>query len=218
MKKIDIEKWARRDVYKMFVNNSFPICSISVRLDVTKLYEYSKRTGTSFFINFVYVSAHCLNQVDEMKLRFYNKEVVQFDSIIPSYIVKANDDTIVTCATEMCDTYSVFYQNVKADMEQVKEKTAGKLSFGTERAETDYMYISCLPWVDLTSVTNPYNLTDMDNCSIPRITWSKYVLENGKYTMFFNVAVHHALIDGQEISKYCNLIQSKLDDIERFIK
>ena len=46
MKEIDVATWKRKAPYENFVNYSNPVFSMTVRLDVTKLVEYSKQTST----------------------------------------------------------------------------------------------------------------------------------------------------------------------------
>ena len=79
-------------------------------------------------------------------------------------------------------------------------------------------YNSCIPWVDFTSVVNPYHIPDVEQTSIPRLTWGKFVEENGRYKMSFDISAHHALMDGYEMSEGFVNIQNALSDIESFFK
>ena len=55
MKEIDVSTWKRKTPYECFSKYSNPVFSMTVRLDVTDLVEFSKRTKTSFFVNFVLI-------------------------------------------------------------------------------------------------------------------------------------------------------------------
>lgn len=214
MREIDIEKWNRKVHYECFSSYDKPTFSIAVRLDVTKLVEYTKSTGTHYFSNFLYVVSKCLNNIPEFRLRIVDGTVVEFDSIAPNYIVMNNEGVIVTCRSEMCNSYREFYHNNRADIEQAK-KPVRKENFNASDTN-DAFYISCLPWVDLVAMSNPYNYADAYNTSIPRLTWGKYVPECGRYRMTMDISVHHGLMDGYTVALAFNCIQQALDNIEDF--
>ena len=69
-----------------------------------------------------------------------------------------------------------------------KAKSAAQKSFLDQDCETDALiYISTTPWFDLTSCTNERDF-DKDD-AIPRITWGKYVPENGRETLGMKLCI-----------------------------
>ena len=50
---IDIDTYYRKGVFKHFKDDCKCSLSITARIDVTKLVEYSKKTDTKFYINFL---------------------------------------------------------------------------------------------------------------------------------------------------------------------
>ncbi len=215
MKIIDIENWNRKVIYKNFIGYTNPIFSISARLDVTSLYDYCKRTGASFFTTFTFIACKCLNAVEEFRLRLKEGNVVLYDVINPSFIVKGTDGVISTCRTEMSENYREYYGSARAAQKAAQE--ASGVSFNGDN-QNDLFFISCMPWVDIHSFSNPYDIENPDISSIPRIMWSKFVPENGRLRMTFDVAAHHALIDGEPVCRAINLIQDALDNVEEFLK
>lgn len=215
MKIIDIKNWNRKVIYDNFIGYSNPIFSISSRLDVTDLYDYCKRTGASFFTTFTFIAAKCLNGVEEFRLRLKEGNVVLYDVINPSFIVKRADGVISTCRTKMSDNYSEFYSSARAAQKAAQEAVG--VTFNSDN-DNDLFFISCMPWVDIHSFSNPYDLKNPDISSIPRIMWSKFVPENGRLKMTFDVAAHHALIDGEPVCRAINLIQDALNDVSAFLK
>ena len=83
-----------------------------------------------------------------------------------------------------------------------KERSEAQTSFVETTSETDdLIYISCLPWFDLTCCTNERQIDVND--AIPRITWGKYVRqENGRETLGLSIEVNHRLIDGVHIGRF----------------
>lgn len=214
-KRIDVGNWSRKTVYENFIGYSMPVFSIGVRLDVTNLYNRCKKKGKSFFIDFLYVIMKCINSTDGLKFRIYNGEVVLFDTVKPSFIVLADDGLIVTCMSPMHDNYEEFYDAVQNNIIISRKNAANKKTFNSTE-KNDCIYISTLRWVDIANVTNAYDFKNVDNSSIPRVTWGKYVEENSRMKMSFNIAAHHALVDGEPICEILNIIQESLDNLSLF--
>ena len=82
MKIIDVEKWKRKSPYNCFKNYTNPIFSMSVRIDVTDLVEYSKKTKTSFFINFLFVVTKCLNGIENFRMRVLDDTLIALTRVI----------------------------------------------------------------------------------------------------------------------------------------
>lgn len=216
MKEIDVTTWKRKTPYENFSKYSNPTFSMTVRLDVTELVEFSKKTDTSFFANFLFVVTKCLNRIEDFRLRIKDGKVVVYDVITPSYIVMNDNGVIVTRQTEFSNDYSEFYSRVRKDIEQAKHDLTQK-DFNNA-GQNDVFYTSCIRWVDFTSISNPYHVPDAEQTSIPRLAWGKYVNENGRLKMSFDISAHHALMDGFEMSQGFMAIQNALSDIENFLK
>ena len=215
MKIIDVERWKRKIPYQNFIKYTNPVFSLSTRLDVTKLYDSCKKRGRSFFTDFTFIVTTCLNSVEEFRIRIKGGEVVLYDRINPSYIVMSEDGVIVACRTDIVDDYEQFYANARADAERARK---GKQVKEFNDGSNDLYYISCMPWTDITSVSNPYDLKDVEGSSIPRLTWGRYTEENGLKKMTMDIAAHHALIDGEPVCRAFNKIQDALNDPEKFLK
>lgn len=93
-----------------------------------------------------------------------------------------------------------------------KEKSRTQTTFLDQSEETDALiYISCLPWVDLTGCTHERNM-DADDL-IPRITWGKIIQENGRETVGMALEVNHRTIDGIHIGKFYECLQHMIDQL-----
>ena len=58
---VDMENYYRKGVFRHFSEDCKCSISMTHRLDVTELERYSRRTGTKFYINFLYLLAKVLN-------------------------------------------------------------------------------------------------------------------------------------------------------------
>ncbi len=216
MKIIDIKNWKRRVPYENFIKYSNPVFSLSTRLDVTQLYNLCKRRNTSFFTDFLYIVMKSINETEEFRLRICRGKVVLYDKVKPSFIVLTDDGVIAPCRVDMKYDYRQFYAEARAQTELVKN--GGNAYPFSADGDNDCCYISCMPWTDLTAINNPYNYSDADSTSIPRLAWSKCVDENGRKKMTMDIAAHHALIDGEPVCRAFNLIQKYLDNAEEILR
>ena len=78
---IDKEKYYRKGVFRHFSEDCKCSTSITSRIDVTELKEYSIRMGSKFYINFLYILAKVLNLRDERLRRikqacYHKKECI----------------------------------------------------------------------------------------------------------------------------------------------
>ena len=91
-----------------------------------------------------------------------------------------------------------------------KAKSDAQKTFLDQSGEPDdLIYISCTPWFDLTGCTNERDFDKDDN--IPRITWGKYVPENGRETLGMSLEVNHRFIDGYHLGLFYKHLQANID-------
>ena len=73
-----------------------------------------------------------------------------------------------------------------------------------------YFYVSTVPWVHYTSVTQP---TPIPADSNPRLVWGKYAAEGERITMPVTVLCHHGLVDGRQIGDFYRELDVALGEI-----
>jgi chloramphenicol O-acetyltransferase type A len=76
----------------------------------------------------------------------------------------------------------------------------------------EWIFLSCLPWINFTAMTNPHG--GPDDC-IPRITWGKIVERHSKWKMPVSVQAHHALIDGIHMGKFYQALSEAITAFEK---
>lgn len=213
---IDLEKWDRKTPYENFVSYSDPTFAMTVKLDVSKVYKYSKKTKSSLFINCLYAVNRTLNAIPDFRLRISDGKVVRFAKIDPSFIVLNDAGVIQTASVTANDNYEEFYGAVKNKIESVR-KGENQAKFN-QTGQVGLFYYTAIKWVDFSHMKNPYHYPDGQSTSIPRIAWGKVVKEGRKYKMSLDISCHHALLDGYPMSQAFNNIQKAFNDFEKFIK
>ena len=218
MKIIDIATWDRKTPYENFVRYTNPIFSLSARLDVTNVYKRSKEKGRSFFADFLFLVAASLNRIEGLRLRIDEKgQVVLYDQITPSYIVMQENGVIATCRTSFTLDYEDFYTRVREDLAKKAAMTEVQPEFN-RKEEPSVFYTTCLPWLDFVSMSNPYHFEDASASSIPRLSWGKFVEENGRRRLTFDIAAHHALLDGKALCDGFAVMSAALEKGDAFFE
>lgn len=215
-KKVDVEHWNRRELFNGFIQMAAPCYGMNVRMDVTRLVNHCKQSGESFFINLMYLCLREMNKAEEFRMRVLDWEPWIFDKIHGSFTVMNDSGFFVNRFAEFCE-YPSFYPNVRSTIDKAKGETE-LYPKGFDPSRTDLFYFSCIPWIDFQSVTQPlitqpaaFNNPAGD--SVPRVSWGKYVEQNGGYFMTMHMTVNHALIDGKPLADVFNAIQSALTDL-----
>ncbi len=216
-KVIDINNFKKIKQYKWFKTFSNPCYGLNVKIDVTKLVEYSKQTKTSFFINFLYIITTGLNEIEEMRLREVNNEIRLYDTINPTFTVMTKNGVYENAGFEMVDDYEKFYSTAKQVIDSIKNTDYIKETYNESLLFNDY-YMTCLPWISIESMTHPLCDNNIESSSCPRICWDKYRLENDKYVMLLNITVSHCFVDGYPLSCAFNNIQNKCHNCYEIFK
>lgn len=216
MKRIWVDDtYKRKKHFEWFNSFENPSYSINVRLDVTNIVQHSKMQNRSFFIDFLYVVTEALHSIPEMRMRIKDDEIILYDTINPSYTIMTDEGVFDTCRHVMSHDYMEFYQRAETAIEYGKHNYTSNGEFNNTDIVDDF-YISSLPWIDTLSMTNPMPTGDKNNLSIPRILWSKYVQNNNKYELTFNITVNHALVDGKHISDAVLAIQKLIENVNPY--
>ena len=104
---VDKEKYYRSGVFRHFTEDCKCSTSMTARIDVTDLVELSKKTGTKFYINFLYLLSKVLNSRDDYKMGYLwqSEKLICYDSINPIQYVFHED-------TETCTpVYTTYYED-----------------------------------------------------------------------------------------------------------
>ena len=183
--KIDPAQWPRSESFAFFSSLDQPFYSVCFRVDVTALHAYTKANGLSFYHSMVWLVTQAVNETENLRYTLRGGEIltVPWDSSLPAFCRAA------------------------------KEKSERQTAFLESASETDdLVYLSCLPWFDLTCCTNERNF-DKDD-AIPRITWGKYVRQGGRETLGLSIEVNHRFVDGVHLGRFYEALQQKINDLE----
>lgn len=173
MRKVNKDTWSRREIFDFFSKISNPFYSVTFSVDVTEAYACAKRSGLSFYYALVYLVTKAINSVEAFRYGIVDGELVLFDERSPSFTdLKKSSESfhIVTmpCVGDIAD----FCFDAK------RRSTEQTTFLSVDKEGADLIYISCLPWVELTALTNERDFDPDD--AIPRISWGKYYERDGR--------------------------------------
>ena len=64
----------------------------------------------------------------------------------------------------------------------------------------------------------PLDFEDASASSIPRLSWGKFVEENGRRRLTFDIAAHHALLDGKALCDGFAVMSAALEKGDAFFE
>lgn len=210
MRYLDIDSWSRKVHYNYFRELDYPHFNICGNVDITEFNRYIKEKRAPFFLSFLYVSARIANNIEELRCRIRGDKVVVHDQVHPSFTVMTEKGVFGFCTAN----YKENYESFCLSSAEVVEKAKANLSVEDEPGRDDLLYITSIPWISFTSITNPVHMRPVD--SIPRISWGKYFETGERVLLPLSVQVHHALADGAHVGRFFMELQELLDAPEEY--
>jgi len=205
---VDMETYYRRGVFRHFSEDCKCSVSITSRVDVTALREWSKRTDTRFYLNFLYVLSRALNAREDYRLSWdwQNERLLCYDKINPTqYIFHEDTETFTLAYTEYDADYAVFYARALRDMENARKTR----DYGLDAVNhPNWFDASCVPWLSYDALH--VELPDGYLYFNPIVNWGAYAEENGRLMMPVTVRMNHAAADGYQIARVFALIAQEI--------
>lgn len=209
MQEIKYIDWSRKEHFEFYSFNDLPLYSITVSIDVTKIYNYTKRLGISFYYGMIYAATLSMNKIDNFKTRVRGGKVIIYDALIPSFIVMSKDSDLHKIIN--CPVFGTMQEYDIACKKAVNEKV-GYFPTKEEERQDNYIYISCIPWLTYTSLSHVVSINKDD--FIPRIDWGKYYKEDTSIKMPLTIMANHRIADGIHIAKFVDNLQNYINQLD----
>ena len=205
---IDKEKYYRKGVFRHFSEDCKCSTSMTARIDVTDLVEFSKKKDRKFYINFLYVLSKVLNSRDDYKMGYLwqTQELICYDTINPTqYVFHEDTETCTPVYTTYYSDYETFYKNALTDVEMAKKTREYMLDMENHPNWFDASYIS---WLSYDSFN--VELPDGYLFFAPIVNWGRYRKENDRLVMPVSVRLNHAIADGYLVAKVFKLLEEEM--------
>jgi chloramphenicol O-acetyltransferase type A len=178
---------------------------VTSRIDVTRLLTTSKAGGLSPYRACIHAIGAGIHAVPELKMRFRGDDVTAYDSIELSMTVPLEDGNFRYAYVPWQADFAAFDTVCRARIDAARADADLNANSGQR---DDLAYLSCMPWLDYTSINNA--LPGPDDC-IPRVSWGKFMDHGGRWDMAMTIEVHHALVDGRQVGDYFAAVQAALN-------
>lgn len=207
-RKIDLATWPRAEAFRLFRSYQRPQYAITSRVDVTRLVDELKPAGISAYRACIYAIGAGIHAVPELMTRFRGDVVVEHDGVDLSMTVPLPDGSYGYGYVPFDPDWKVFDPLCEKEIAEAAER--GALG-ANEGFRDDVAYLSCLPWLDFTGLTNA--MQGPDEC-IPRVSWGRFTDDgNGRHTVAMTTEVHHALVDGRHLGLFFDAVQQAVDNL-----
>lgn len=200
---VNYGQWPRRELFEFFSRASDPFYSVTFNLDVTRVYKYARENGLSFYYALTWLVTRAVNSVEAFRYARLDGNIVLLPERVPSLTdMKKGAEHFHIVTMPAGDDINRFCLDAKRRSEEQKEFIV------MSEEGPNLIYISCLPWVELTALTHERDFDPDD--AIPRIAWGKYREENGRKILGLSMELNHRFADGYHIGKFneklCELI------------
>ncbi|MBR0272278.1 MAG: chloramphenicol acetyltransferase [Methanobrevibacter sp.] len=205
MKKIDFD--LKNNPFYDFQSSRY---TMSARVNVEKLWKFSKENDCSFFILSLGCLINAVNSVETLKRRIIDDEAVEYDYL----------EGVTPIMNEELEIYREMkvktpqeFDDILEWHDYVKELSDEILSgenegFTLDMMKRDYTNIanfSCIPWVDFDMITS----CETNGKQIqPLITWGKV---NESYEMSVSITVTHIFVVGRDLGYFFENAQKEFD-------
>lgn len=211
-KYLDVDNWARRDLFNFFVNFDNPYFNICTQIDITKLLEQLRLTPEiSVSLSFHYLALRAANEIEPFRYRLMSGKVVVHEAIHGGTIVLMPNESFNFA---YFNYYEDFARFISEAQESVNRAESGDEPFNPDPSD-DRIHFTVLPWVTFTSFAHARNWGRED--SIPKIAFGKFTTTNNRTLLPISVEVHHALMDGLHVGRFLSRIEALLDQPESFL-
>lgn len=200
---IDRSSWSRRELFDFFSRMSQPFYSVTFRQDVTGLYRFAKKHRLSFYYSLVYLCTQAVNEVENFRYGLERGEPVLYDRRRPSFTDLHPGSEQFHIVTLPCEG------DIQDFCAAAREKSRAQTTLLSGEDAPDLIFFSCLPWVEVTAVTNERDFDPDD--SVPRIIWGKYREEQGRKTLHISLELNHRLVDGLHVGRFHEALSALIE-------
>lgn len=205
MEVINLNTWNRKSHYEHFRGLKDPYFGVIIPFDVTKAYQFAKANAVSFFGRYLHDCMKAINEVDELKLRIVDDQVVKYKTIHASATLMRPDKTFGFSYIEFDENLHQFLRHLELEKTRI-EQTNDLYPLRNDEA---CIHCSALPWLNFSGHKEPVSGALE---SVPKLAFSQLIIQDDNHkTMNLSINVNHALVDGYHIGLFSEKFQHYLN-------
>lgn len=204
-KVIDESTWDRAMHCMVFRNSVEPAFCVTFEADITNFKGKIKKEGLSFTLAMVYAVCRCANEIEALRYRFLDGQIVLYDQIDTAFTYLGKDSELFKVVNvPFVDDLTEYATLAKQTAEQQTAYFTGPLG-------NDVFQCSPLPWVAYTHISHT-NSGKKDNAT-PLFDWGKYYEKDGKILIPISIQAHHSFVDGIHVGQFVEKLQRYFDEM-----
>lgn len=152
--------------------------------------------------------------IENFRYRLWQDEVICIARLIPSFTVVNQYNDLNFAQFDWVDDLRGFVAASVAARDEAAGMTALNMShrFQAPRDAKDQVFITCIPWLDFTSIQHP--VAALAAPDVPSIAWGKFRPgPDGTLIVPFSVQAHHGFVDGFHIYQLGQAIATGLSTL-----
>lgn len=207
MHPIDVASWPRKAHFEFFQNRKNPCLSVTAPVDAGNLLRSRAAQGPAKprFTDCIYHAIMTgVNAIPEFRMRLVDKKPVMFPTVDAAFTyIPVGGELHANCIAAYAPDFPVFRRNVQA----ARDAADAAPTLAPEGcASRGLVYLTCLPDIAFTALTNPWD--DPWTDSVPRIAVGK--ADPGTGTMPVAVEALHSFIDGKHVTEFLSRLAAIL--------
>jgi chloramphenicol O-acetyltransferase type A len=215
-KYLDLQSWARREIFEFYRGFDKPYFNVCVRLDVTGLLSCLRQSTPpgskpNVSLAYHYFALRVANEVEAFRYRLLDGKVVVHPIIHAGTTVLLPSGSFTLAYFDYHQDFAKFIVEARSAVDQAR----GEGRFLPRSEHDARIHFTTLPWVAFTSFSHARNWGQED--SVPKIAFGKFTHEHERALLPFSIEVHHALVDGSDVGRYLAQLEAALAKPEDFI-
>lgn len=203
----------RRDRFEMFDRMDSPALNLTFNLDLPDFRPWCQEQGLAPFHVLLCAVLRATLAVENFRYRILDGEILRIDRLMPSFTVINQHNDLNFAQFEWSDDLREFVARglaARAEASAMAELNPIYRTM-TPREARDQVFITCIPWLDFTSIQHP--TAALGSPDIPSIAWGKFRdAPNGRLQLPFSVQAHHGFVDGFHIHQLAQRIATELGE------
>lgn len=204
----------RRDRFELFDRMDSPALNITFNLELPDFRPWCKANGLPPFHVMLRSVLRSVLKVENFRYRVFEGEVIRIERLIPSFTVTNQNNDLNFALFDWADDLREFVARSQAARDEAANMLGmnQKYRLMAPREAKDQVFITCIPWLDFTSIQHP--TASLAAPDIPSLAWGKFKeAPGGRLVLPFSVQAHHGFVDGYHIHLLGQQVAAELSEL-----
>ncbi len=165
------------------------------------------------WLTYHYFALKAANEIEPFRYRLRDGKVLVHEVINGGTTLILPNETFTLVYFDHAESFTKFMEGATKAVAEIRSGDGG---FCPKHEDDARIHCTTLPWIAFTSFSHARRWWHKED-SVPKISFGKFVHENGRTLMPFSVEVHHALMDGLHVGRYIERIEEMLAKPELYL-